>query len=134
MVAPEAPDQRLSGSYTISLEQTAKTCGSMDPPLDVTANIEVLPDTMRVAFSQGYMDFSQLTLHFDPRTQRFELRTRRRALVKQGAVTLGVEIEGGFADGAVSPRFDFTADLDRMGDDPGQDCHIELRGHARRNR
>jgi thiol-disulfide isomerase/thioredoxin len=132
-VAPETPDQRLSGSYTIRLEQTAKTCGSMDPPLDVTANVEVFPDTVRVAFSQGYMDFSQLTLHFDPRTQAFQLRTRRRALVKQGAVTLGVEIEGGFAEDTV-PRFEFTASLDRMADDAGQDCRIELRGQGRRNR
>jgi hypothetical protein len=128
----ETPDQALSGRYQLTLEQTLKTCGRPSPPIQVAADVKVFPDTIRVEFAESYMDFDRLTLHFEPATKAFQLRTRRRALVKDGAVTLSVEVSGRFLEGILPPRLELIAALERLGDDSGQDCQIELRGRGQR--
>jgi thiol-disulfide isomerase/thioredoxin len=130
----ETPDLALSGSYVLTLEQTSMTCGRPTVPFTVGADVEVFPDTVRVEFSQSYMDFDRLTLHFEPRDKSFLIRTRRRAMMKDGGVTLSVDVTGRFLDGPIPPELELEARVERKGDDPGQDCHIELRGRGKKTK
>ena len=123
-------DERLSGKYRVSLQQTSKSCGELLPPQTVFADVTVLEEggEMTVKFSRRYLEQQEIKLSYAGGS--FESEASTEAQERGIDVGMQLTVSGTFVDESEPPQMEFEFQLDKTSADGSQDCVITGTGSA----
>jgi thiol-disulfide isomerase/thioredoxin len=128
------PDPELSGTYKLIIEQTSKSCGETNPPMEVIAEVKVYEDTVEARFTRPFLGMRQVTAEYSPGSGTFDVNQDQTAKEKGTPVEVSLEASGQFVDLDGTPMVEFDFVLDKRGEDPESDCDFTGHGSGSRIR